>query len=605
MQQASFERAIPKLGEYNHKKNKSAAQPKLAVTILPVTQKIALVFIPRKHNQHFFRPFYQLSSFLIHSLNNPPIFILAIHISMTNNNEKKGLTAIIAASSLGTLIEWYDFYIFGSLASIISTKFFPSGNPTAALLSTLATFAAGFVVRPFGALFFGRLGDMIGRKYTFLVTLVIMGLSTFLIGCVPSFESIGFLAPILVLILRLLQGLALGGEYGGAATYVAEHSPTHQRGFYTSWIQTTATLGLFISLFVIIVTKGAMNDETFNDWGWRIPFWISIIMVGVSVLIRMKMKESPVFAKAKAEGKTSTNPLKESFGNKQNFKFVLLALFGATMGQGVVWYTGQFYALSFIQNTLSIDLTQASKLTMYALGFGTPFFLVFGGLSDKIGRKWIMLIGMLIAAFAYRPIYSAMYNIGSIAAKEEVAGKTTVTVNEIPDETDASNTIKTTLTVKEYMDGTRLTETKRETIAARISEINIPKDIKISQSVVLDNSSFWKLVWLVFIQVIFVTMVYGPIAAFLVEMFPVKIRYSSMSLPYHIGNGIFGGLLPAIATFLAAKATQANTAATKAGTALPYDKPFLEGLWYPIIIAIVCFIIGAFYINGNDKRVDD
>ncbi|HEX8355958.1 MAG TPA: MFS transporter [Segetibacter sp.] len=524
---------------------------------------------------------------------------------MTNNNSKKGLVAIISASSLGTLIEWYDFYIFGSLATIISTKFFPSGNQTAALLSTLATFAAGFVVRPFGALFFGRLGDLIGRKYTFLVTLVIMGLSTFLIGCVPAYETIGFLAPVLVLVLRLLQGLALGGEYGGAATYVAEHSPVNQRGFYTSWIQTTATLGLFISLFVIIITKGLMDDGSFNDWGWRVPFWISIIMVGISVLIRMKMHESPVFAKAKAEGKTSTNPLKESFGNKLNFKFVLLALFGATMGQGVVWYTGQFYALSFIQNTLSVDLTQASKLIMLALGFGTPFFLVFGALSDKIGRKWIMLTGMIIAAFCYRPIYSAMYNAGSITTKQIVPGKTIVTTTEVNDETSSGSKIRTTITENQYTDGTLYKETKNEIIHAVAATSNPVKDVKIIKSVVLNSGSFWKLVWLVFIQVIFVTMVYGPIAAFLVEMFPVKIRYTSMSLPYHIGNGIFGGLLPAIATFLAAKATQANEVARAAGTALPYDKPFLEGLWYPIILAGVCFIIGALYINGKDRRVED
>ncbi|MDB5247410.1 MAG: transporter [Segetibacter sp.] len=526
-------------------------------------------------------------------------------MNITNNNEKKGLVSIIAASSLGTLIEWYDFYIFGSLATIISTKFFPSGNQTAALLSTLATFAAGFVVRPFGALFFGRLGDLIGRKYTFLVTLVIMGLSTFLIGCVPAYETIGFLAPVLVLLLRLLQGLALGGEYGGAATYVAEHSPAHQRGFYTSWIQTTATAGLFISLFVIIITKGSMNDASFSEWGWRVPFWISILMVGVSVLIRMKMQESPVFAKAKAEGKTSTNPLKESFGNKYNFKFVLLALFGATMGQGVVWYTGQFYALSFIQSTLNIDLTQASKLIMYALGMGTPFFLVFGALSDKIGRKWIMLIGMLIAIFSYRPIYSAMHDAGSIENKREVPANERIEVTEVEDATNKAQTVKTSVISKIYSDGTIFKETREERLTANVKEANGPSNVKISKAVILDNSSFWKLVWLVFIQVIFVTMVYGPIAAFLVEMFPVKIRYTSMSLPYHIGNGIFGGLLPAIATFLATKATQANEVAAKAGTKLPYDKPFLEGLWYPILLASVCFVIGALYINGKDRRVDD
>jgi len=522
---------------------------------------------------------------------------------MTNNNEKKGLVAIISASSLGTLIEWYDFYIFGSLATIISTKFFPSGNQTAALLSTLATFAAGFVVRPFGALFFGRLGDMIGRKYTFLVTLVIMGLSTFLIGCVPAYETIGFLAPVLVLLLRLLQGLALGGEYGGAATYVAEHSPANQRGYYTSWIQTTATVGLFISLLVIITTKAAMNDTSFNNWGWRVPFWISIVMVGVSVLIRMKMHESPVFAKAKSEGKTSTNPLKESFGNKLNFKFVLLALFGATMGQGVVWYTGQFYALSFIQNTLNIDLTQASKIIMIALGLGTPFFLVFGALSDKIGRKWIMLIGMLIAIFSYRPIYSAMYHAASVQNKQEIPAQTNI-VSTVASEQDGDAT-KTTVTTKQYTDGTVYKETQKETAHINPSKTGPPAVITTTKAVVLNTGSFWALVWLTFIQVIFVTMVYGPIAAFLVEMFPVKIRYTSMSLPYHVGNGIFGGLLPAIATFLATKATQANEAASKAGLPLPYEKPFLEGLWYPIILAGVCFIIGALYINGKDRQVED
>ena len=523
---------------------------------------------------------------------------------MTNNNEKKGLVSIIAASSLGTLIEWYDFYIFGSLATIISTKFFPSTNPTAALLSTLATFAAGFVVRPFGALFFGRLGDLIGRKYTFLVTLVIMGLSTFLIGCVPGYETIGFLAPVLVLLLRLLQGLALGGEYGGAATYVAEHSPANQRGFYTSWIQTTATLGLFISLFVIILTKGSMNDTAFNNWGWRIPFWISIVMVAISVLIRMKMQESPVFAKAKAEGKTSTNPLKESFGNKLNFKFVLLALFGATMGQGVVWYTGQFYALSFIQNTLSIDISQASKIMMWGLGLGTPFFLVFGALSDKIGRKWIMLVGMLVAIFSYRPIYSAMYDTASLKNKQEDASLQKIETTETPSAAKTGQILKTTVTTTAYTDGTKQKEIKKETIFAGASKVVPPTDVKTTKAVEVNTHSFRLLVLLVFIQVIFVTMVYGPIAAFLVELFPAKIRYTSMSLPYHIGNGIFGGLLPAIATFLALRATQANEAAAKAGTKLPYDKPFLEGLWYPIIIAAICFVIGALYIHRNRQKED-
>ncbi len=348
-----------------------------------------------------------------------------------------------------------------------------------------------------------------------------------------------------------------------------------------------------------------MDEKAFGDWGWRVPFWISIIMVAISIVIRMRMKESPLFAKVKAEGKVSTNPLKESFGHKLNFKFVLLALFGATMGQGVVWYTGQFYALSFIQTTLSVDVSQASKLIMWALLFGTPFFVFFGWLSDRIGRKWIMLIGMLIAIVSYRFIYSAMYDAGSIKQKTEVAANTVIDVKTVADAKVAGDSVRTTLTSKVFTDGTTYKETKKETIHADITKADAGKDIKLTKTVNLDNSSFWKLVLLVFVQVIFVTMVYGPIAAFLVEMFPTRIRYTSMSLPYHIGNGIFGGLLPAVATFLATKATQANEAAAKAGTALPYEKPFLEGLWYPIIIAAVCFVIGVFYINGEDNRTED
>ncbi|MDE3250656.1 MAG: MFS transporter [Bacteroidota bacterium] len=524
---------------------------------------------------------------------------------MNNNEETKGLPAVIAASSVGTLIEWYDFYIFGSLATIIATKFFPAGNQTLALLSTLATFAAGFVVRPFGALFFGRLGDLIGRKYTFLLTLVIMGLSTFLIGCIPGYESIGYLAPVLVLVLRLLQGLALGGEYGGAATYVAEHSPAKSRGFWTSWIQTTATIGLFVSLAVIVLVKGAMDKTAFADWGWRIPFWVSIIMVGISVLIRMRMKESPLFAKAKAEGKTSVNPLKESFGHKLNFKFVLLALFGATMGQGVVWYTGQFYALSFIQTTLSIDVSQASKIIMWGLLFATPFFVFFGWLSDRIGRKWIMLLGMLIAILTYRSIYSGMYDAGSVKMKKERTGQTVTSESIKADIKNPSDSIKTTLVSKVFEDGSTYKEEKTQFIHADKSKTDPAKDIKSNKTVVVGSGPFWTLVFLVFIQVMYVTMVYGPIAAFLVEMFPTRIRYTSMSLPYHIGNGIFGGLLPAVATFLATKAADANAAATKAGLPLPYEKPYLQGLLYPIIIAAVCFVIGAIYINGEDNRIED
>ncbi len=328
-----------------------------------------------------------------------------------SNSTNKGIWKVIGASSVGTLIEWYDFYIFGSLATVIAQQFFPNTNPTAALLSTLATFAAGFIVRPFGALVFGRLGDLIGRKYTFLLTLVLMGGSTFAIGLIPSYDSIGFAAPILVLILRLLQGLALGGEYGGAATYVAEHAPAHKRGYFTSWIQTTATLGLFVSLGVILLTRHSLDSDPeisirkFNDWGWRIPFLVSILLVIVSIYIRLKMNESPLFAKLKSEGKVSKNPLKESFGHRTNLKMVLLALFGATMGQGVVWYTGQFYAQSFIENVCRVDFDQSRTILIWAIVFATPFFVIFGAWSDRIGRKWIMMGGMLLAIFSYRPIY--------------------------------------------------------------------------------------------------------------------------------------------------------------------------------------------------------
>ena len=519
--------------------------------------------------------------------------------------KKQGLASIIAASSVGTMIEWYDFYIFGSLATIISTKFFPADNPTAAFLSTLATFAAGFVVRPFGAIFFGRLGDLIGRKYTFMLTLLLMGGATFLIGLIPGYETIGFMAPVLVLVLRLLQGLALGGEYGGAATYVAEHSPADKRGFWTSWIQTTATVGLFVSLIVIQITQSVLGKETFEDWGWRVPFLVSILMVGVSFIIRRNMHESPLFAKAKAEGKTSSNPLKDSFGNKLNFKFVLLALLGATMGQGVVWYTGQFYALSFLQKVMSIDLKQTNELMTIALLMGTPFFVFFGWLSDKMNRKYIMLAGMLLGVFSYRPIYKKMFETTNVANKTELVEKTTVDVTRaaiVKDGVETSDSTITTLTKKEYADGTKFEEKKIQKVLADGSEAPKPE---VKKTVLINDSDKWSLILLVFIQVIFVTMAYGPIAAFLVEMFPVKIRYTSMSLPYHVGNGIFGGLLPTIATALVVNATKANEDAAAAGLPLPYESPYLEGLWYPIIIAAMSLIIGALYINGKDKSIHD
>ena len=502
----------------------------------------------------------------------------------------KGIWKVISASSMGTMIEWYDFYIFGSLAVVISTKFFPSDNPTAAFLSTLATFAAGFVVRPFGALFFGRLGDLIGRKYTFMVTLLLMGGATFLIGCIPSYETIGFMAPLLVLILRLLQGLALGGEYGGAATYVAEHAPVGQRGYWTSWIQTTATVGLFISLMVILATRNILTPEQFDEWGWRVPFWVSIIMVGVSYLIRKNMDESPVFAKAKSEGKTSTNPLKESFGNRYNLKFVLLALFGATMGQGVVWYTGQFYAMSFLKTVMAIDSSQVDTLLGIALILGTPFFIFFGWLSDKVGRKYIMMGGMLLAILLYRPIYKQMYETTSVKNKTEMVEKTTVLAELKENKKQTMDSIYTTN--KEYVDGTTLVEVKTVSLENGTAKVvdGKPK-IETKTTIKINSSDNWALIFLVFVQVIFVTMVYGPIAAFLVEMFPVKIRYTSMSLPYHVGNGIFGGLLPAISTYFVTNAKD-----------LGHPEFYLEGLWYPIVIAAVSFVIGMIYIKNKDKN---
>lgn len=504
-----------------------------------------------------------------------------------SSQSTKGLTAIIAASSVGTLIEWYDFYIFGSLATIISTQFFPQTNPTAAFLSTLATFAAGFIVRPFGALFFGRLGDLIGRKYTFLVTLVIMGLSTFLIGCIPSYSQIGYLAPALVLILRLLQGLALGGEYGGAATYVAEHSPAHQRGFWTSWIQTTATLGLFLSLIVILITRKTVGVEAFETWGWRIPFLLSIIMVGVSYIIRKRMSESPVFEKVKAEGKISANPLKESFGKKYNFKYVLLALFGATMGQGVIWYTGQFYALSFIQKVCNIEFVQSNYIVAIALAIGTPLFVLFGSLSDKYGRKWIMLTGIFLGVICYRPIYEKMFQASDVSTKEVDNQKITNTIPSLAN--NGVDSLYTTTTTIVFADSTKYLETRKET---KFADNSKPK-IEIKKGTNLANSDFWTMVFLVAIQLVFVAMAYGPIAAFLVELFPTKIRYTSMSLPYHIGNGIFGGLMPFMAVFLVEMSKKTSE-----------PQPYLAGLWYPIIIGAVSVIIGAIFIKENKYKHD-
>lgn len=504
-----------------------------------------------------------------------------------------GIRKVILASSVGTLIEWYDFYIFGSLATVIASQFFPKTNPTAALLSTLATFAAGFIVRPFGALVFGRLGDLIGRKYTFLLTLIIMGGSTFAIGLVPGYDKIGFAAPVIILLLRLLQGLALGGEYGGAATYVAEHSPANRRGYFTAWIQTTATLGLFLSLGVILITRHildadrALSIAKFNDWGWRIPFLVSILLVGISIYIRLKMKESPLFSKIKSEGKISKNPLRESFVHKVNLKMVLLALFGATMGQGVVWYTGQFYAQSFIENTCKIDFEQSRTILIWAILFATPFFVVFGGWSDKVGRKWIMLTGMLLAVITYRPLFGKLISISDTKDKIELADvKEIKTTRKVL--SNGNDTLRTVAVKTYYDNGLAVTETKTDTIYAEKERTTIKPDLKVSK--ILGTGGYWKMVLIVFVMIMYVTMVYGPIAAFLVELFPTRIRYTSMSLPYHIGNGVFGGLTPFIATLLT--------------TIYTTDK--LVGLFYPIIVASICLVIGLLYVNNRiDPDVAD
>ncbi|HEY5824044.1 MAG TPA: MFS transporter [Cyclobacteriaceae bacterium] len=502
--------------------------------------------------------------------------------------DSKTLWSVITASSVGTLIEWYDFYIFGSLAVILSEQFFPKTNPTAAFLSTLATFAAGFIVRPFGALVFGRLGDIVGRKYTFLVTLILMGGSTFAIGLIPSYESIGIIAPLLVLFLRLLQGLALGGEYGGAATYVAEHSPAGKRGYYTSFIQTTATLGLFVSLGVILGVRQYIGVDQFAVWGWRVPFLLSAILVGISIFIRLRMQESPMFSKLKAEGKVSANPIKESFGKKENLKLVVLALFGATAGSGVVWYTGQFYALSFLQKTCGVEFVQSSSIVATALMIATPFFIFFGWWSDKVGRKFIMMAGLLLAVVLYQPIYHKMYSLADLKVKEERAGQKSI--SRSTDFTEEGDTVRTTTQTHIYNDETIVNEITKE-----ISVKDGTKKSELKKETLLSQSDNYIMIGLVFVQVLLVTMVYGPIAAFLVELFPTRIRYTSMSLPYHIGFGIFGGLTPFTATFLYESSKSES---------LPGGDPF-AGLWYPIVIAGVCFVIGMIFLPNKSKAVEE
>jgi MFS family permease len=469
---------------------------------------------------------------------------------------------IIAASSVGTMIEWYDFYIFGSLATVISPLFYPKGNDSLALIAYLSTFAVGFVVRPFGALFFGRIGDIVGRKYAFLVTLVIMGGATALVGVLPTYSTIGIAAPIVLLLIRILQGLALGGEYGGAAVYVAEHVPDGQRGFYTSFIQITATLGLFLSLAVILIVQNAMSDAAFRAWGWRVPFLISIALVMISLYIRLRMQESPIFAHIKGAGMTSARPLKEAFTRRENLKRVLVSLFGATAGQGVVWYTGQFYALFYLQTILNVHDTSANYIVAAALLFGMPFFVLFGWLSDRIGRKKIMMAGCLIAAVSYVPIYRAMQAAAGSEVTTAISQRNTVTG-------------AISLTPMRSVEGTLQAAPEVLPYAGLATLMSSPVA--------------WRLTLLIFVQVLFVTMVYGPIAAYLVEAFPARIRYTALSLPYHIGNGVFGGMLPLIG--LSVVSATGNIYA---------------GLYYPIAIAATTFVVGSLLlVDTHNVRIWD
>jgi MFS family permease len=536
---------------------------------------------------------------------------------------------VIFASSLGTVFEWYDFYLYGSLAAIIAKQFFAGTDPNTAFIFALLAFAAGFLVRPFGAIVFGRLGDMVGRKYTFLVTIVLMGVSTFIVGLLPNYASIGIAAPIILITLRILQGLALGGEYGGAATYVAEHAPNHKRGAFTAWIQTTATLGLFLSLLVILGTRTAIGEEQFAEWGWRIPFLVSVFLLGISVWIRLSMNESPAFQRMKEEGKISKAPLSEAFGQWKNLKIVLLALVGLTAGQAVVWYTGQFYALFFLTQTLKVDGPTANILIAASLLIGTPFFIVFGSWSDKIGRKKIIMAGCLLAALTYFPLFKALTHYANPAletaqmnapvvvvadpaecqfqfnptgtkkftsscdiAKAKLAA---ASVNYKNEAAPAGTTAVIKVGDKELIAYSAVGLPKEEAAAkdkqftsdlkALIGEAGYPAKADPAQV-----NKPMVLVILV-ILVLYVTMVYGPIAAMLVEMFPTRIRYTSMSLPYHIGNGWFGGLLPTTAFALVA-----------------YQGDIYYGLWYPIVIALFTFVIGTLFVRetkDNDIHAND
>jgi hypothetical protein len=521
-------------------------------------------------------------------------------IQSVGTEEKK----VIFASSLGTVFEWYDFYLYATLAPFFAALFFPPGNETAALMSAFATYAAGFLVRPFGAIVFGRIGDMVGRKYTFLVTIVFMGGATFLVGLLPTYASIGWAAPVLLVLLRLIQGLALGGEYGGAATYVAEHAPHEKRGLDTSWIQTTATLGFFLALAVIGASRLWMDAKMFAEWGWRIPFWLSLVLLAFSIYIRLKLHESPVFQKMKAEGKGSKSPLTDSFFKYPNNKFVLLALLGATAGQGVVWYTGQFYALFFLTITLKLDYVSAYSLIGVSLLIGTPFFIFFGWLSDKIGRLKIIMAGCLIAAVTYFPLFAGLTHYVN-PALEAYTAKNPITVAASDcnfhvfvgpwSKFNDCDKAKDFLT-KQGLSFKSLPGEPGKTVVTTIGSTRVESWDAKAYAATLKDTGFvvgadkakvdWVMAELIlFIMVIYVTMVYGPIAAFLVELFPTNIRYTSMSLPYHIGNGWFGGMLPLTAT--------AMVAATG---------DIYYGLWYPIVVAVMTLIIGSIFLTETKDR---
>ena len=529
---------------------------------------------------------------------------------------------VILASSLGTVFEWYDFYLYGSLAGIIGAQFFSAYPPATRDIFALLAFAAGFLVRPFGAIVFGRIGDIVGRKYTFLVTILIMGLSTFIVGLLPNAATIGFAAPVILIALRLAQGLALGGEYGGAATYVAEHAPMGKRGYYTSFIQTTATLGLFLSLLVILFTRTALGEADFAAWGWRIPFLVSVVLLAISVWIRLRLNESPVFQKMKDEGKSSKAPLTEAFANWSNAKIVILALIGGTMGQGVVWYTGQFYALFFLQSILKVDGYTANLLIAWSLLFGTGFFIFFGWLSDRVGRKPIILAGCLIAALTFFPIFKMITSNANPALEKAIESVKVEVVADPAGCGDLFNPVGTRVftspcdTARAYLaqqsvrystsygaagSGVKVVVNGKEVpytaaasnpqVLAAVQAAGYPKPgdtaiVKMSNPFDIFRSQVAAIIGLLFILVIFVTMVYGPIAAMLVELFPTKIRYTSMSLPYHIGNGWFGGLLPATAFAIVASTGD-----------------IYAGLWYPIIFASITAVVGFLFLPET-KDVD-